>query len=49
MSKDFEIQLSIGLVEDESQIRAIVTVEITGKRFKRLRASGRVWPGAPAC
>ena len=34
MSTDFEIQLSIGLVEDETHTRAVVALELAGKNFQ---------------
>ena len=47
MSRDFEIQLSIGLVEDETQTRAAVTFEIAGKHFEGVGLARRA-PADPS-
>ena len=47
MSTNFDIQLTIGLVEDGTQTRAAVTFEVAGKRFEGVGLARRS-PGDPS-
>ena len=47
MTNDFEIQLAVGLIEDGTQTRAAVILELAGKRFEGIGLARRS-PGDPS-
>lgn len=47
MSENFELQITIGLVEDGTQTRAAVELDLAGKRFEGVGLARRS-PGDPS-
>ena len=47
MSANFELQITIGLVEDGTQTRAAVTLDLAGKHFEGVGQARRS-PGDPS-
>lgn len=47
MTRDFELALSIGLVEDETRTRAAVALELGGQHFEGVGVARRS-PGDPS-
>lgn len=47
MAKEFDIQLTIGVVEDENRTRATAAIELAGTRFEGVGLARRA-PGDPS-